>query len=692
MSLPHALRTGSSELGGDLLAPALEQSCSYDRAVGFFSSSVFAVAPEQWGAFFAHGGKYRVICSPLLGAADIAAIRLALVSPRQAALKQDQALVAIRAGHTAKALASWLASGAVLMMIARPRMQRLGIYHEKIAMFRDDDGNVLATSGSTNESRTAWQHNIERVDIFASWHGEDGLRRAERIQASFREMWSNSTEGLEVLSLQAAMLDGVLTVRPSAMTQVADEPAGLATVGGPPPEICAAPPDKSLRSHQDEAIKAWVNCQGRGILAMATGAGKTLTALFLIARMRAKSDAPLAVLIVAPYIHLVDQWCDNARLFGMRPIRCAEGRHRWQDELALAVNMTNAGHRPILTIAVTQATLSSEAFTTLIARIRVTLVIIGDEVHNYSAPDTINALPKQAQFRIGLSATPERYRDPEGTERLLNYFGPVVFRYGLAEAIRDNVLTPYRYFPVRVGLDDDEYQQYFEITRQLSRFRIDDDTTNDIALMLLLKRSRVLASARSKVPALRELLLDDGSQSHILVYCGDGQVEGDVPEEQMRQVESVVKMVGVDLRMRCASYTADTPSETRRSLLKAFASGDLQVLVAIRCLDEGVDVPAARIAYLLASGSNPRQFVQRRGRVLRRSPGKDAATIYDLMAIPDMSDVGEGSPLYGPSRSLVSRELKRAAEFAELALNGPQARSKLLDLTDQLALYDEWNI
>jgi superfamily II DNA or RNA helicase len=424
---------------------------------------------------------------------------------------------------------------------------------------------------------------------------------------------------------------------------------------------------------------------------MATGAGKTLTALFLIARLRSKSDVPLAILIVAPYIHLVDQWCDNARQFGMRPIRCAEGRQRWRDELALAVNMANAGHRPILTIAVTQATLITETFTELIGRIRVTLVVIGDEVHNYATPETIRALPNHARFRLGLSATPERHRDDEGTQRLLDYFGPVVYRYGLAEAIRDRVLTPYRYYPVRVGLDDDEYQQYLEITRQLARFQVDDDTTNDVAMRLLLKRARVLASARSKVPALRDLLVADRSKSHILVYCGDGRVEGEVPEEQMRQVAAVVQMVGTDLRMRCASYTAETPPERRRELLKSFASGDLQVLVAIRCLDEGVDVPAARTAYLLASSSNPRQFVQRRGRVLRLAPGKESATIYDMMAIPDLSDVGEASPLFAPSRSLVARELKRAAEFAELAINGPQARAKLLDLTEQLGLYGEWS-
>jgi superfamily II DNA or RNA helicase len=319
------------------------------------------------------------------------------------------------------------------------------------------------------------------------------------------------------------------------------------------------------------------------------------------------------------------------------------------------------------------------------------MLLIGDEAHTYGSTVYSDALPAVATYRLGLSATPERSMDEEGTRRLVEYFGPVVYQYGLREALRDGVLTPYRYSPLVVQLTDEEVEKYVELTKDIARYgggNTDDDAANDVVKRLLIKRARVVASAQRKISALRDALSGRRRESHILVYCGDGSVIGPDGSELVRQVREVVRVVGSDLGMGVDSYTAETPPDERRRLLDDFSRGDLQVLVAIRCLDEGVDVPATRTAYLLASSTNPRQFVQRRGRVLRRYPGKVRAEVFDFFATGPFDAFPENSSEFRALRGLVRGQLARVEEFADLAENGPVARGVLRALRAHFRLLD----
>lgn len=692
LSLPDACRSATHSLSREVLAAALAEARAYDRAAGFFSSTVLSAAPEAFGAFFRRDGAMRLVCSPVIGAADLGAVQRAFAEPGKALADLPRAEDLAKRGDGARALAAWLARGDIRVQVAIPTSPR-GLYHEKIGVFTDNDARRLAISGSANESKTAWTLNFERVDLFPSWEGDEARRRCVRIEQAFEDLWRNRTPGLTVVPLHEALADGLLQVREMPSLAEDDRPRGLpAPTVAPPPELIAWPPDLRLFRHQEDAIRKWAAAGGRGILAMATGAGKTLTALALATRLAPRLERGLVIIVVAPFIHLVDQWCENARRFGLRPVRVAVSRSNWEGELALGVNAVNAGQRPVLSMAVTQATLATPHFQELLARVRVPMLVIGDEVHNLGTADAIRALPARAPYRLGLSATPERHRDPDGTARIVSYFGKIVHRYDLARAIEDEVLTPYRYFPIPVELEDDELIEYLSLSKQLARYIQDDEDESggDLVMRLLLKRARLLASARRKLDALREILEQRRSDTHILVYCGDGQVEGPVPEGQQRQVEAVVALIGNDLRMRCASYTAATPPDRRQELLTQFAEGTIQVLVAIRCLDEGVDVPSTRTAIILASSSNPRQFVQRRGRILRRAPGKDRAELFDLVVCPDLNDLIPGSTEYTAVRKMLASEFKRVAQFAALAVNGPVARRALATITERLALHEEW--
>ena len=215
-------------------------------------------------------------------------------------------------------------------------------------------------------------------------------------------------------------------------------------------------------------------------------------------------------------------------------------------------------------------------------------------------------------------------------------------------------------------------------------FAADDD--NPALERLLIARARLTASAANKLPLLRELIEPLRDTRHTLVYCGDGRVEVAGSDEEERQVRAVTRALGADLRMRVATYTAETPPERRRQLQRDFANGDLQALVAIRCLDEGVDIPATQRAFILASVTDPRQYVQRRGRVLRKAPGKELAEVHDFLVVPPDDHQDPSSPYYQTTRRLFGRELERALEFAELAVNGPEAMGRLLDVRDRLQL------
>jgi superfamily II DNA or RNA helicase len=374
----------------------------------------------------------------------------------------------------------------------------------------------------------------------------------------------------------------------------------------------------------------------------------------------------------------------------MHPIRCFESRHLWSPVLNDLVSASNQKHLPFLAAITTNATLQTPAFQEVLARTRTSLLLIGDEVHNLGAAGLGASLPPNATYRLGLSATPERWFDEAGTDLLLQYFGPVIYELTLKEAIDLKALCKYDYFPHVVEFDGEELDAYLDLTRDISQLvgseggEITDETENPRLKWLLIQRARLIASAKNKLPALEAAV--DPKSAYNLFYCGDGRVQYEPVGNDIRQISAVVHMLGRRLSMSAHSYTAETYLDERDDLRIRFAAGQLQGLVAIRCLDEGVDIPETRRAFILASSTNPKQFIQRRGRILRRSPGKDLAEIHDFLVVPP-SGIGTDE-FYATERRLFRRELERILLFARLADNGPQAVRTLLPLRERYQLLD----
>ena len=313
-------------------------------------------------------------------------------------------------------------------------------------------------------------------------------------------------------------------------------------------------------------------------------------------------------------------------------------------------------------------------------------LIVGDEAHNLGAQRLEASLPRSIGLRLGLSATPERYFDDRGTQALFDYFGTVLEpEFTLKDAIQQGALVHYLYYPILVELTEPEIETYADLTSRIGRaIAIGGDEENDSLTALLMQRARLIGAAVNKLEALREVMRSRLDTTHTLFYCGDGSVEDHLSDESQRQLEAVAQILGKEMGYGVATYTAETTLEEREDLRDQFELGELPGLVAIRCLDEGVDIPAIQTAVILASSGNPRQFVQRRGRILRPHPNKRRATLFDMIVLPP--DLGRET--LEIERNLLRKELQRFVEFADLADNVGEARVKLLALQDRYGLLD----
>lgn len=452
------------------------------------------------------------------------------------------------------------------------------------------------------------------------------------------------------------------------------------------------PENLELRSYQKQAVTNWFKNNGRGTLKMATGSGKTITALAITSELYRQINLRV-LLVVCPYRHLVTQWGRECEKFNLKPILAFENVNNWQTQLSTQLYNVRSGCQNFVTIITTNSTLISEGFQSQIQYLPPKTLIVGDEAHNLGAPKLEESLPRSVGLRLALSATPERYFDEEGTESVLGYFGKVLQpEFTLKDAINQGALVHYLYYPILVELTESEARSYAKLTQRIGRallwqqrenIKLENLSESEDLTPLLMQRARLIGAAENKLTALRELMTTRRDTTHTLFYCSDGSIEMR-QRTSLRQLKAVAQVLGVELGYKVSTYTAETSLTQREELRRQFESGELQGLVAIRCLDEGLDIPAIKTAVILASSSNPRQFIQRRGRVLRPHPLKQRATIFDMIVMPPQLD----RDTLEVERNLLRKELRRFMEFADLADNAGAARMKLLAVQKRYGLLD----
>jgi DNA phosphorothioation system restriction enzyme len=680
-------RSGRDDFAKDFFVPCLEQSVFYRRCAGYFTSFGLGIAARGVASLASRKGTMRLVASPHLEKGDVEALRAASERPAEI-LKRivSRSLTEIEDVLLKDRLngLAWLAASGCLEIRLALRLDNdgritSGIYHEKTGIFTDEQGDHVAFSGSSNETAGGLVENFESMEVFRSWKDPES-RVAQKI-ADFDALWENTTPGLQVIEFTAAGCDLLDYYRDHNKPPPGFK-LNLVKESGPTDEF-TPPPGFDLRSYQGDAIRAWSKAGGKGILAMATGSGKTFTALVLASKVAEKNN-PLVLIVICPFINLCRQWMREMATFGLRPVACYDGRQNWETFLEEGYQSLSIGMSKIHAVVTTNATFQSEVFQ---SRIRPRIdgfhhLLIADECHNLGAENIQKSLPEGIQLRLGLSATPERHHDPLGTQAIIDYFGGIVYEFPLARAIAEGQLCSYRYHPILVSLSDTEAEEYAEITARLGRMmggsKNEDSEFGQAAMRLLIRRSRLLGSAVNKQEALDRVIASLPERpKKALFYCGDGRTTDSITDEEVRQIQAVSRLLGEKHGLRVRNFTYRESSEEREEILRDLASGFLDGVVAIRCLDEGIDLPDLRMGFLLASSTNPRQFVQRRGRMLRHAPGKARAIIYDfIMQPPDFGGTLDAAA-FNLERNFFQRELRRITEFCQTAENGPEALNAL---------------
>jgi len=671
LDIPIILDTSSNNLTEDFFKPLLSHSINYDRGVGYFTSGWLRINAIGMSSFAENGGHARWITSPILEEKDWNALKSGEEAKENIIAKNilRSSIPDIKEGleiHTLSTLAWLIADEIIEFKIAIPRNNLLhGEFHDKFGVFYDSYGNSICFSGSYNDSIQGTL-NYESIKVFKSWIPEYKNLVISETQR-FNDLWNNQDKNIQVYDLPSAVKEEIIKFRKY------DRPYKISKIGFldflvENPEI---PKNIKLRNYQNDAIEAWINNDFHGIYEMATGTGKTITALSSSIRLL-KEINHLFIIISCPFQHLVVQWGKEAEKFGFFPITAFDNKNIWFDNLNEKIIEFNHNDINDVCVVSTYDTFMGRPFQESISRVDGPLLIIGDEVHHLGTEKSLNLLPSNVEYRLGLSATPSRWYDEKGTKGILNYFGEVVFEFSLSKAIKEGYLTQYYYHPKIVELTEDEILNYEHLSKKIGallNMGVDDD---EALLRLLIKRSEILQTAENKITTILDIVDNIQNLSHALFYCAPGQIN------------QLLKILGRKKHLRVHRFTYHENHSLRKKLLKDFDNGVLQALLAIKCLDEGVDIPSTKTAFFLSSSSNPREFVQRRGRILRKYPNKEFAEIYDLIVAPPYSTISDSEI----ERNILRKEFRRFKEFAENAINMNSAYDVIWKLSESYGIYD----
>lgn len=699
LELEVEYRTKKADVVKEFYIPVLEEAISYKRAVGFFRSSALIDLSVGIVSLVNRGGTIQLIASPRLTEEDIADMEAGYRKKEQiieeALLREVKEPVTEQEEKRMGLLGYLIANGIMEIKIAFIKSERTtALFHEKLGLLEDGEGNKIAFSGSMNETGTAFSHNYEAIDVFCNWKSYESKKRIEYKQKAFDELWNDAIDGMEVLDFPKVVRERFEVYNTGTYDKKLDETEKqmLQSIK----KVPKIPEYVQLYDYQKEAIKNWEANGFRGIYDMATGTGKTYTGLASAVTLYQKKKGKVAILIVCPYLHLVDQWVEDLHAFQIEAIVGHSDNRQYKRQLKDAIFDFNLGVRETFCFICTNATFQMKSTQNTLEQLNGEILLMVDEAHNFGATSLRVCLKEQYTYRLALSATLDRHGDEEGTKALYDYFGEKCIEYTLKMAIDNGFLTKYEYYPIVTNLTEEEYEKYRDLSYELGKCQIIDKSgkrkLTEKGKKIAIKRSRVVAAAINKCHKLVEIMEDYRDKKHMLVYCGAANLyrEEESAEEDIRQINYVTELLGTELGMRVARFTSEEDLQTRATLKAEFQEGEnLQALIAIRCLDEGVNIPNIETAFILASSTNPKEYIQRRGRVLRKSKGKEMAVIYDFITLPRPLEEAYGMPQEELEKemSLVYREYVRMKEFSSLAENPVDTDRVMEEIEEIYPLY-----
>lgn len=640
--------SANDDIVGKFYNVILSESLRYDRISGFFNSSSLAIAAQGIDIFIKNNGKMRLICGAKLNKDDLNSINNAddlkdLI--HQNFLKDYNSIEDEIIKNHVKVLGWMIANDFLEIKIGINRkddVYKNSMLHSKIGIMYDEFNNVILFNGSVNETAYGWKNNIESLKVFKSWKNPEFMN--DDIN-DFENFWNGFNPALDVFDVPEATKKKLIEIAPKSKEDLFSLPLNNKPI---------------LRDYQKDAVENWVNNKFKGIFSMATGTGKTITALSCLDYLINKTPKLLTV-IVCPQKHLISQWEENLDNFSFKGrIVVASGDNpKWRSELLGFIGDLKSNNLHNLIVFTTFNTFATVKFINTIDFYNEESLLIVDEVHGIGSEEFRKGFNVDYKYKLGLSATPEIEDDFERTQLVYDEFGGVVYEYGLKKAIDNDFLTPYNYYPIFIDLKNDELYSYKKYSTKIANILgKKKKTLNDYNTLkkFLIKRRKIINNAENKLIFLKEFLSNNKDINDLIVYCTG---------EQLPKVQKILDDFDISNRKftgQESSKKINGKSE-RDKILDLFADGHYQALVAIKCLDEGVDVPSTQTTLLMASTLNSRQHIQRRGRVLRKSPGKEIANIYDLIIFPKIK--GESSSV----ENILINEQKRYDEYADLANN-----------------------
>lgn len=663
-------RSVFSDFDKDFMIPCYASSIELLRASGYFSLKSLILSIEGILKFIDNNGHIRILCSPELSEEDIAVIeagsKITDSDVRRIILEQinaagnfiDQDLFKL------DVICNMISEGRLEIKIA---YMPDGIYHEKYGIFKDAYDNAVHFIGSANETAAAKLKNFESFTVQTSWSGEVNKAFIDGEVELFEDVWKNNVSGLHVIPFDEALKKKLFEKYQHSSTLKTAVESYISRYHTD---------KKTLYPYQKEAIREFISNNYIHFYEMATGTGKTFTAIRTITELHKRISDPLFVVICVPQIDLQVQWAKALKEDEYKILNLFGGVSQNTDmEISDAI-INNSLGEDVYCIS-TYDTFFSKVYSH-VANIKNVFLIV-DEAHNLT-PKQIDALPSSIPYRLGLSATIQRFSENE-TDKILDFFSPdhkthKPFYYGLEDAIENKFLSRYNYYPITVRLEEDEFEQYQRKTLSIASEMGKEEQDRDKELLnrLRTERSLIIKKATNKLGKLQEMVAGDYDFVNSVVYCGQGK---DNEEPIIDSVTKILYHGGLSV------HTFTSKTEDRPRVLKEFERGYFDTLVAIKCFDEGVDVPKLDKIYIMASDAALRQTVQRRGRVLRKckETGKTIAHIYDMVVLPPSGFYGELG-----AKSLVVNELRRVKEYQRLAENK--------DITEELLkrLYKNYSI
>lgn len=705
-------KSGSNREPIEFYLEALSNSNSLDLLLGYFSFSAINVLSLGFARFLYNGGKLRVIANQIFSAQDKETLLKANEPGRSENglidLNNIESLRFALDGygqHFFQCLAWLIANKRIELVIVKPKGKQ-GIAHYKSGVFKDGKENVRFKA-SCNFTTYGLMENLEELDVDLGWEDLQSEARIIDQKRYYEEIFSGKARYVEYIppeQIEVAIRDKYgdkdiqeLLVEEAELLRMKSENSKnpkirrfLRKLENEVDEISRQPKfpyPSGPREYQDHAYENWKKNGKQGIFAMATGTGKTITSLNCVLNEHLKSnDRVYNALILVPTITLVEQWTEEAKNFNFHEIISVSSKSKWEPELATTLSTAKRTPTSFIVIA-TYASFIRERFHKYIHKFPKDTIFIADEAHNIGARSVLDKLNSiQIKKRIALSATPKRIYDPEGTRALESFFNdsePYTYTFSMDRAINEAILCKYDYHPHLVELTNEELLRYAEITKKIARVyasKNDSLEGSEIVERLLLQRKRIVHKAQNKlnktIEILQERYAENNDLRYTFIYVPEGHTETVLENDQgsgneevdLHIIRQYTQAIGrIDPKILVNQFISGMSD--RNEILDQFKKGRIQVLASMKCLDEGVDIPRAEHAIFCSSTGNPRQFIQRRGRILRRHPEKHKAVIHDLIVIPNISQSHKGSDTFELERTLVRKELERVMYFASLSEN-----------------------